>query len=114
MGGQTLRTKMNPGGYAGKLHMELKDPTVGVSIEHKPRGKRVVIVLGTEPTDFRGEVFNGATVEVTNEWIDGAIDQLQRAKELYAKELVHDAKMGTPPAEWDFPNALHAIQVRKT
>lgn len=104
----------NKNGLAGKLHLELKQPTIGVSIEHKPSGKRVVIVLGTDPFDVPAGRYNGGAVEVTNEWIDGAIDQLQRAKELYAKELVHDAKMGTAAPAWDFPNALQAIQVRKT
>jgi hypothetical protein len=97
-------------GLAGRLHMELRHPEIGVSIEEKRTGKRISIVLGTDPVEFRGELLNGAIIEVTDTWIDHAIEQLQIAKRMYLEEQARTPVSKEPP--WKFPNVIEAIKTQ--
>ena len=64
---------------ANKAHIELRDPEIGVSVRERTSAPMSMgVKFETEPFEIGGQLFNGATLDLTKAQTRALIKQLER------------------------------------
>ncbi len=96
---------------AGQVHIVMSEPKMGIDVTSGP-GMTMEITLDCLPIKAPEAFYTGVMLNVTREWMENAIEQLQRGLDIYQRKLTKELERPNGKSgEW-FPGTMKAVSVR--
>ena len=96
---------------AGQVHIVMSEPKMGIDVTSGP-GMTMEITLDCLPVKAPEAFYTGVMLNVTREWMENAIEQLQRGMDIYQRKLTKELERPKGKSgEW-FPGTMKAVSVR--
>ena len=97
---------------AGQVHIVMSEPKMGIDVTSGP-GMTMEITLDCLPVKAPEAFYTGVMLNVTREWMENAIEQLERGIVLYQRKMTKQLENPNPDdIEW-FPGTMKAVCVGK-
>lgn len=96
---------------AGQAHIVMREPKMGIDVTSGP-GMTMEITLDCLPVKAPEAFYTGVMLNVTREWMENAIEQLQRGLDIHQRKLTKELERPNGKSgEW-FPGTMKAVSVR--
>lgn len=96
---------------AGQVHIVMSEPKMGIDVTSGP-SMTMEITLDCLPVKAPEAFYTGVMLNVTREWMENAIEQLQRGLDIYQRKLTKELERPNGKSgEW-FPGTMKAVSVR--
>ena len=97
---------------AGQVHIVMSEPKMGIDVTSGP-GMTMEITLDCLPIKAPEAFYTGVMLNVTREWMENAIEQLQRGLDIYQRKMTKELERPNGKSgEW-FPGTMKAVTTRR-
>jgi len=93
-------------------HILMNEPKMGIDAATGP-GVTIEITLTAKPVLVKESYYDGVVLTVTREWIEHAMEQLERGLDIYQRKITKDLEVKRTKQDNWFPGTMVAVTTSK-